>query len=183
MRKNFELWVEISDLPFLVFLAGTGFHSVTVKQTAPPHITPFSFNGFHVKGIVHPKMKILSSFTHPQVVPNLYECVYSAEHKGRYSEECGKRSSSGAPLTSIVFFSYYGSQWCPKTAWLQTFFKISSFVFSRTKTFIQVWNYLRMSKWWQNVHFWVNYPFKCFRIRRTEGTALLCRNASVYFTS
>ncbi len=48
-------------------------------------------------------MKILS-FTHPQVVPNLYECVCSAEHKGRYSEECGKQSSSGAPLTSIVFF-------------------------------------------------------------------------------
>ncbi len=49
-------------------------------------------------------MKILSSFTHPQVVPNLYECVCSSEHKGRYSEECGKQSSSGAPLTSIVFF-------------------------------------------------------------------------------
>ncbi len=28
----------------------------------------------------------------------------------------------------------------PKTAWLQTFFRISSFVF-RTNTFIQVWNY------------------------------------------
>ncbi len=40
-----------------------------------------------VKGIVHPKMKILSSFTHPQVFPNLYECLCSAEHKGRYSEE------------------------------------------------------------------------------------------------
>jgi len=26
-----------------------------------------------VKGIVHPKIKILSSFTHPQVIPNLYE--------------------------------------------------------------------------------------------------------------
>ncbi len=104
-------------------------------------------------------MKILSSFTHPQVVPNLYECLCSAEHKGRYSEECGKQSSSGAPLTSIVFFfSYYGSQWCPKTAWLQTFFKISSFVFSRTKKFIQVWNYLRVSKW-QNFLSWVNYPF------------------------
>ncbi len=113
-----------------------------------------------LKGIVRPKMKIQSSFTHPQVVPNLCECVCSAEHKGRYSEECGKQSSSGAALTSIVFFSYYGSQWCPKTAWLQTFFKISSFVFSRTNTFIQVWNYLRMSKWWQNFHFWVNYPFK-----------------------
>ncbi len=54
------------------------------------------------KGIVHPKLKILSSFTHP-VVPNLYECICSVEHKGRYSEECGKQSSSGAPLTSIVF--------------------------------------------------------------------------------
>ncbi len=104
-------------------------------------------------------MKILSSFTHPQVVPNLYECLCSAEHKGRYSEECGKQSSSGAPLTSIVFFPYYGSQWCPKTAWLQIFFRISSFVFSRTKKFIQVRNYLRVNKWWQNFHFWVNYPF------------------------
>ncbi len=64
----------------------------------------FIFIFFALKGIVHPKMKILSSFTHPQVVPNLYECVCSAEHKGRYSEECGKQSSSGAPLTSIVFF-------------------------------------------------------------------------------
>ncbi len=42
-----------------------------------------------------------------------------------------------------IFLSYYGSQWCPKTAWLQTFFRISSFVFGRTKKFIQVWNYLR----------------------------------------
>ncbi len=64
-----------------------------------------------LKGIVHPQMKMLSSFTHPQVDPNLYECLCSSEHKGRYSEECRKQSSSGAPLTSIVFiFSYYGSQ-------------------------------------------------------------------------
>ncbi len=27
-----------------------------------------------------PKMEILSSFTHPQVVPNLYEFLSSAEH-------------------------------------------------------------------------------------------------------
>ncbi len=45
-----------------------------------------------LKGTVHPKMKILSSFTHPQVDPNLYECVCS-EHKGRYFEECEKQSS------------------------------------------------------------------------------------------
>ncbi len=47
----------------------------------------------------------------------------------------------------------------PRTVF-NSFFRISSFVFSRTKTFIQVWNYLRLSKWWQNFHFWVNYPFK-----------------------
>jgi len=32
-------------------------------------------------------MKILSVFTHPHVVPNLYVFIYSAEHKGRYLEE------------------------------------------------------------------------------------------------
>jgi len=35
----------------------------------------FLFQSFffyvHFKGIVHPKMKILSSLTHPEVVPNL----------------------------------------------------------------------------------------------------------------
>jgi len=41
-----------------------------------------------LEGIVHPKMKILSSFTHPQVVPNLYVFICSAEHKERYLEEC-----------------------------------------------------------------------------------------------
>ncbi len=33
-------------------------------------------NGCGVKGIVHPKIKILSSFTHPQVVLHLYECFF-----------------------------------------------------------------------------------------------------------
>jgi len=33
-------------------------------------------------------MKILSVFTHPQVVPNLYVCICYAVHKGRYLEEC-----------------------------------------------------------------------------------------------
>jgi len=41
-----------------------------------------------LKGVVHPKMKILSSFTHPKVVPNLCVFICSAEHKGRYLEEC-----------------------------------------------------------------------------------------------
>ncbi len=40
-----------------------------------------------LKEIVHPKMKIMSSFTNPQVVPNLYEFLCSAKHKGRNFEE------------------------------------------------------------------------------------------------
>jgi len=41
-----------------------------------------------IKGLVHPKMKILSVFTHPHVVPNLSVFICTAEHKGRYLEEC-----------------------------------------------------------------------------------------------
>ncbi len=54
------------------------------------------------KGIVHPKMKFRSSFTPPQVVPNLYEVLCSAEQKGRYSEDSLLPGCFGAPLTSIV---------------------------------------------------------------------------------
>jgi len=43
----------------------------------------------NLKGIVHPKIKILSSFTHPHVVPTLYEFLSSAEHKRRYFEDYG----------------------------------------------------------------------------------------------
>jgi len=54
-----------------------------------------------IKGILHPKMKILS-FTHPQVVANLYEFLSSAEHKGRCFEERLGPNSCLTPLTSIV---------------------------------------------------------------------------------
>ncbi len=56
---------------------------------------------FDIKGIVHP-LKILSSFTHPRVVPNLYELLCSAKHKGRYFEESLQPCCFGAPLTSMV---------------------------------------------------------------------------------
>ncbi len=35
---------------------------------------------FHLKGIVHPKIKMLSSFAHPHVVPNLYDLIFVAKH-------------------------------------------------------------------------------------------------------
>ncbi len=98
-----------------------------------------------LNGIVHPKKYILSKFTHYQKVLPMYECLCSAEHKGRYFEESFLPGCFGAPLTSIVGKTTL-CQWCPRTALFPTFFRISSFVFSRKKTFIQVWNYLRESK-------------------------------------
>jgi len=54
-----------------------------------------------LKGILNPKMKILLSFTHPQVVANLCEFLSSAEHKGRYFEERLEPNSCLAPLTKL----------------------------------------------------------------------------------
>jgi len=45
-----------------------------------------------MKGLVQPKIKILSVFTHPHVVQNLYVLISSAEHEGRYLEECFKQT-------------------------------------------------------------------------------------------
>ncbi len=42
----------------------------------------------NIKEMVQPKMKLLSSFTHPHVVSNLYEFLSYVEHKRRYFEEC-----------------------------------------------------------------------------------------------
>jgi len=83
-------------------------------------------------------MKILSSFTHPQVVANLYKFLSSAEHKGRHFEERLEPNSCLAPLTFIVEKKY--------KKYNKSFFKISSFVFNRRKKLIQVCNNLRVSK-------------------------------------
>ncbi len=88
---------------------------------APDHCWLQLFSLTELKGIVHPKMKSLSSFSHPQVVTNLYECLCSAEHKGRYSEECGKQSNSGAPLTSIVFFFLLWKSMVPQNSLVTNF--------------------------------------------------------------
>jgi len=53
---------------------------------------------------------------------------------------------SSIGLTSSYFFvPYYWSRWGLSTVWLPLFFKISSFLFSRRKKFMQVWNNLRVS--------------------------------------
>jgi len=40
-------------------------------------------------GIVNLKNKNVVILYSPQVVPNLYECLSSVEHKRRYLKECG----------------------------------------------------------------------------------------------
>ncbi len=109
-----------------------------------------------LKGIVHPKMKILSSFTHPQVVPNLWMSLFCWT-KEDILKNVGKEQS-GAPLTSIVFFFLLWKSIVPQNS-LVTNFLQNLPLCSQNKEFIQVWNYLRVSKWWHNFHFWVNYPF------------------------
>jgi len=47
-------------------------------------------------------MKNQSSFTHPQLVANLYEFLSSAENKGIYFEGQLEPNSCLAPFTSIV---------------------------------------------------------------------------------
>ncbi len=56
-------------------------------STVLPLLAIATIKAQRLKGIVHPKMKILSSFIHPQVAPNLYEFLCSAEHRGRYFED------------------------------------------------------------------------------------------------
>ncbi len=48
------------------------------------------------------------------------------EHKGRYSEECGKPSSSGALLTSIVFISTMEVNGAPKVCFQNIFLLCSA---------------------------------------------------------
>ncbi len=124
------------------------------------------FSPLTLKGIVHPKMKILSSFTqvHTQVLPSSSSKPVWISLFCRTQRKIFWRKFVTRLFWHIVDFhsrkkKYYGSQRCPRTALFPTFFKISSFVFSRTKTFIQVWKYLRGSKWWPYLYFWANCPF------------------------
>ncbi len=57
---------------------------------------------FLIKGTVHPKMKILSSFTHPHVIPNLYKFLSYVEHKRRYFEEFWWTKKLLAPIDFIT---------------------------------------------------------------------------------
>jgi len=93
--------------------------------------------------LLHPTIKKLSSFTHPQVVANLNEFLLL-----NTKEDILKNDWNFGTIDfhSIFFFFYNGSQWGQTTVWFQSFFKISSFVFSRRKKLILVCYNLKVSK-------------------------------------
>ncbi len=98
--------------------------------SSPTHLYFSSFSTYF-KGIVHPKMKILSSFTHLQVDSTLYKFISSVEHKRHFEKK--KKKVEGPHWRRWSFFHIMESQWGPSTVWLPIFFKISYFVFNRKK--------------------------------------------------
>ncbi len=63
-------------------------------------------------------MKILSSFTHPQVVPN-QKFLCSAKYKLRYFDNVGNKA---VDFHSYFFLSpYYRSQWLPSAVFCKLF--------------------------------------------------------------
>ncbi len=111
-----------------------------------------------IKGTVHPKKIIVIIYSPSSISKPVWLCLF-----------CWTQMKIFWRMreTEQYLFSFYGSQWCPKTAWLQTFIEISSFVF-RTNTFIQVWKHLRRSKWWQKFRFWVYCPFNIWRRQKLK---------------
>ncbi len=83
------------------------------------------------------EMKILSSFTHPHVSPNLYAFLSSEEHKTIYFDKCLK-------------LSHFGDCWLPL---------YEQKIIHRRKKVIKFWNDMTMNKREQHCIFyvWMNY--------------------------
>ncbi len=106
----------------------------------------------NVKGMVYPKMKNLS-FSSSCSKPNVSFLFFCWTQKRDISKNVGSQTL-WHPLTSIVFFPH-----SLEINGDQKLFSNLIFIFNRRKKIIQVWS-LMVSKWWQNFHFWVNFPFK-----------------------
>lgn len=70
------------------------------------------------------------------------------------------------------------------------FFKIASFVLSRGKELIQVWNDMRERKWWQDYLFWANCAFKthshlfiCVVVDIKAGSSQRCHRRTIFVST
>ncbi len=123
-------------------------------------------------------MKIMSSFTHPQVVQNLYECLCSVENKGRYPEECGKQSRSGHHWLPLYLFPTMEINGAPK----QPAYKLSSKYLplcsseqTNSYRFGTTWGWVNDDRFF---FFCVNYPFKTGFVVRVTKWHILCKGHS-----
>lgn len=55
------------------------------------------------------------------------------------------------------FCSIQSKSMVTKTVWFPKCLKISSFILCRRQKITQVWNDIKLSKWWKKFTFWVNY--------------------------
>ncbi len=63
-------------------------------------------------------------------------------------------SCIAAKFSHLVITNLYGLQW--NSIGVHHLFSVPQ----KKKLVMQAWNYMRVSKWWHNLNFWVNYPFK-----------------------
>lgn len=75
--------------------------------------------------------------------------------------------------------------WVPLTSivWTKKIYIFPNFLFciSQKKESHQIWNDMRGSKWWPNVHFWVNYPINF--ISSLLSLLLLCCHCRFFVVS
>ncbi len=127
---------------------------------------------YTLQGIIHPNMKMLSSFTHPHAVPNLYKFISYTERRRRYSEEC---------WTSIVGSEILHKSIETVNCVITKFFKIYYFMFNMRKKLIQVWNDMKI----MTCTFWIfcfaSQEYIYFKIYTNRTVLLYCPDISEYY--
>ncbi len=117
-----------------------------------------------IKGIVHPKWKIMSLFTHPHLIPHLYVCFSGLNTKENILKNTGNQTVDG-------------SHWLPSCGWgldmevsgycqwnclfLQKEPNYSKYLLLCSSEARNSYRFGASEewKWWQNVHFGANCLF------------------------
>ncbi len=143
---------------FAVDLRGSSVEWASKEKSSKKHVIEVRVSWLNflkysfletLKGIVHPRIKILSSFIHTQIWVSFF-CW--TQKKVFWRMLVTKQL-----IVAIDFYSILSILWksmatinCLVTNLLQNIFFCA-----QQKKETQVWNTLRVSKWWQNCNFWV----------------------------
>lgn len=93
------------------------------------------------------KMKVLSGFMHPLVVPNLFDFLLWITKEDVFvcTKKVNRVQNNIGP---------YALSLCRQKHW--AIFQMACFVFDWRKKVTHVWNNMRVHKLWQNFYFWGN---------------------------